>query len=149
MILVRLALVAITSMPFLAARPSLACPDQVSISRGDTLSAIAAACGINVEALMQANPGLRPNRLQAGMIIEVPVPSADAGSRQIPYNRPRVTVAPPIAQAGPGIQTQTNIPLREFRRERPVYFDPTRPPLPGQVPLPGQPGSPGWPFPQR
>jgi LysM repeat protein len=147
MMLARLALAAIVSMPILAASPASACPGQVTISRGDTLSAVAAACGVNVETLMQANPGLRPNRLQAGMIIEVP--DADARSRQLPYNRPRVTVAPPIAQTGPGIQTQTNIPLREFRRERPVYFDPTRPPLPGQVPLPGQPGSPGWPFPQR
>lgn len=134
-------------MPILAASPASACPGQVTISRGDTLSAVAAACGVNVETLMQANPGLRPNRLQAGMIIEVP--DAAARSRQLPYNRPRVTVAPPIAQTGPGIQTQTNIPLREVRRERPVYFDPTRPPLPGQVTLPGQPGSPGWPFPQR
>lgn len=147
MMLARLALAAIASLPILAATPALACPEQVTISRGDTLSAVAAACGINVEALMQANPGLRPNRLQAGMIIDVP--STDAGSRQIPYNRPRVSIAPPIAQTGPGIQTQTNIPLREFRRERPVYFDPTRPPLPGQVPIAGQPSTPGWPLPQR
>lgn len=145
--IVRLAFAGVLVLPALAASPALACPERVTVSRGDTLSAMAAACGTNVEALMQANPGLRPNRLQPGMMIEVP--AAGASSRQIPYNRPRVTVAPPIAQTGPGIQTPTNIPLREFRRERPVYFDPTRPPLPGQVPLPGQPGSPGWPFPQR
>ncbi|MFN3765759.1 MAG: LysM peptidoglycan-binding domain-containing protein [Aliihoeflea sp.] len=147
MTLSKLAFAAIVSMPILATSPALACPSQVTISHGDTLSAIAAACGVNVETLMQANPGLRPNRLQAGMNIEVP--DAGARSRQIPYNRPRVTVAPPIAQTGPGIQTQTNIPLREFRRERPVYFDPTRPPLPGEVPIAGQPSTPGWPLPQR
>jgi murein DD-endopeptidase MepM/ murein hydrolase activator NlpD len=145
--LARFALAGMLSLPAIAVQPAFACPDRITISRGDTLSAVARACGVNVERLMQANPGLRPNRLQPGMMIDVP--PAGASSRQIPYNRPRVTVAPPIAQTGPGIQTPTNIPLREFRRERPVYFDPTRPPLPGQVPLPGQPGSPGWPLPQR
>lgn len=135
-------------LPVLTAAPAMAaCPQTVTINRGDTLSAVAAACGINVETLVQANPGLRPNRLQPGMIVSVP--AEPLPSSQAPYNRPRVTVAPPIATTAPGIQTPTNIQGREYRTERPIYFDPTRQPLPGQVPLPGQPGSPGYPLPLR
>lgn len=134
-------------LALLTAPAAMACPGTVTITRGDTLSALAAACGINVETLMQANPGLRPNRLQPGMIVDVP--SAPLPSAQLPYNRPHVTVAPPITSSSPGIQTPTNIRGREYRTERPIYFDPTRQPLPGQIPLPGQPGSPGYPLPLR
>jgi LysM repeat protein len=137
----------LTLFPLLAASPAAACPDTVVISRGDTLSAIASNCGINVEALMHANPGLRPNRLQPGMIVNVPV--AALPSAQRPYGGARITVAPPIATPSPGIRTPTNIPRREYRRELPIYIDPTRQPLPGQMPLPGQPGSPGYPLPLR
>lgn len=131
----------------LTASPALACPSQMTITRGDTLSAIAAACGVNVETLMRANPGLRPNMIQPGMIVDVP--SASLPSAQLPYNRPQITVAPPISSSGPGIQTPTNIQGREYRTERPIYVDPTRRLFPSIVPAPGQPGSPGHPFPLR
>lgn len=134
-------------LPLLTASPAMACSGSVVISRGDTLSAIAAGCGINVEALMQANPGQRPNRLQPGMVVDVP--SVPLPSPQRPYGSSRITVAPPIANPTPGIHTPTNIPRREYRRELRIYIDPTRQPLPGQMPLPGQPGSPGYPLPLR
>lgn len=134
-------------VPLLTASPALACPSTMTITRGDTLSAMAAACDINVETLMQANPGLRPNRLQPGMIVDIP--SRPLPSAQIPYNRPQVTVAPPIASSGPGIQMPTNIQGREYRTERPIYVDPTRRLFPSIVPGPGEPGSPGRPFPLR
>lgn len=135
-------------VPLLTASPALACPGQLTISRGDTLSAIAADCGVNIETLMRANPGLRPNMIQPGMIVDVP--SVALPSAQLPYNRPQITVAPPISSTGPGIQTTpTNIQGREYRTERPIYVDPTRQPFPSLVPRPGQPGSPGHPFPLR
>ncbi len=142
----RLSFAVLAALPLLAATPALACPNQIEIARGDTLSAVAAACGTSVDVLMRANPGLQPTRLQPGMIVDVPSGVTPRG--QIPYNRSHVRVAPPITSVGPGIQTPTNIQGREIRRERPLYVDPNLP-LPGQFPRPGQPGSPGHPLPLR
>lgn len=42
------------------------------VRRGDTLSGIAAARGISVQSLIQANPGIQPNRLAIGQTIHIP-----------------------------------------------------------------------------
>lgn len=43
-----------------------------TIRRGDTLGAIAAASGVNLNALMAANPGVRPRALAVGQQIRIP-----------------------------------------------------------------------------
>lgn len=47
-------------------------PARYQVSRGESLAAIADRHGIAVDALMEANPDLPPNRLVAGQWIEIP-----------------------------------------------------------------------------
>ena len=44
------------------------------VARGDTLYALAVRYGSSVEAILQANPGLRPENLQIGSRLTVPLP---------------------------------------------------------------------------
>ncbi|MCD8483048.1 MAG: LysM peptidoglycan-binding domain-containing protein [Verrucomicrobia bacterium] len=46
-----------------------------TVRSGENPSRIAAAYGVTVEAIMQANPGLNPQRMQVGQQIVVPVPA--------------------------------------------------------------------------
>jgi len=50
-------------------------PDDSSyvVTQGDTLSAIAQNGGVNLRALLDANPGIEPRRLAIGQVITVPV----------------------------------------------------------------------------
>ena len=45
---------------------------RYAIRRGDTLSGIATARGISLSALIEANPGIAPNRLSIGQAIVIP-----------------------------------------------------------------------------
>jgi LysM repeat protein len=65
---------------------------EYSIARGDTLSGIAPKFGVSVKALLDANPGINPSRLQIGQVIRIPV-AASSG--------PGVSAAAPAASAGP------------------------------------------------
>ncbi|MFY9134831.1 MAG: LysM peptidoglycan-binding domain-containing protein [Bacillota bacterium] len=57
--------------------PPTVCPGGVfyTIRAGDTLYTIAAAYGTTVQAILAANPGLDPMRLQVGQVICVPLPA--------------------------------------------------------------------------
>lgn len=54
--------------------PSASVPEDgvYSIQSGDTLSAIASRFGVSLSDLMNANPGVNPNRLQIGQKIVIP-----------------------------------------------------------------------------
>lgn len=55
------------------------CTSSVTIEHGDTLGEIAQRCDVSVSALMQANPGIKPRRLQIGQTVALPI-SAGAAS---------------------------------------------------------------------
>ncbi len=44
------------------------------VQAGDTPSSIARKYGVKVDALLAANPGLNPKRLQVGQVLNVPAP---------------------------------------------------------------------------
>ncbi len=55
--------------------PSIKCPPGTTpyeIRAGDTFYSIARRVGITVDALIESNPGVNPDRLQVGQIICVP-----------------------------------------------------------------------------
>jgi LysM repeat protein len=55
--------------------PALAstCGDTVTVQRGDTLSKIAARCGVTVNGILRANPGItNPNLILPGQVIIMP-----------------------------------------------------------------------------
>lgn len=111
-----------------------ACPGRLGVAYGDTLDAIAAACGISVEALRAANPGLSARTLRAGTIIAVPRPVVP--SPQFDIGRPSVRIAP------------TLVPPAAIGRGGTVILPPQPQPVPpqhilrgfgdgpGQLPLP-------------
>ena len=84
-----------------------ACPARVTISYGDTLSSIARACGITVDTLRSANPGLHADSLQAGAAIAVPRPPLP--STQLRVGRPSVQVVPPLVYPSVGGSSSTVI----------------------------------------
>lgn len=115
-----LALAALLALP---AAAQAACPERVGVAFGDTLASIARACGVNVEALRQLNPGLTAETLRQGSFVNVPrppLPSARAGSR-----RGTVEIMPPLVRSPTAGATPTVIlppepdyrPVRPFRRD--------------------------------
>jgi len=50
------------------------CRGGTGIRYGETLEGIAQRCGVNVEALKQANPGIQIGPLQNGTTVQVPSP---------------------------------------------------------------------------
>lgn len=65
-----------------------ACGGSVGVRSGDTVGSIARDCGINVEQLKQANPGLNERTLRNGTFVMVPgkplpSPRAYGGNRGI------------------------------------------------------------------
>jgi len=56
----------------LESRKSLAGPGTHTVKAGDTLATIARARGIKVDALLQANPGINPARLQVNQKLVIP-----------------------------------------------------------------------------
>lgn len=85
---------AIALLAALPAPAGAACPERMAVAAGATLSGIARACGVDVEALRMANPGLRPDTLRAGTTLVVP-PQA-LPSRPLPIGRQGVAIAPPM-----------------------------------------------------
>ena len=118
-----------------------ACPERLSVSFGDTLSSIARACGISVETLRNANPGLNARSLRAGTFIVVP--RAPLPSPQLPVGRPSVGIAPPsvppaTAVSPPALAVPPAMPPRRmpppslpgFNDHRPEHLRPPFPPAP-------------------
>ncbi|MFW6076982.1 MAG: LysM peptidoglycan-binding domain-containing protein [Hyphomicrobiales bacterium] len=74
-----------TAMVMLAVAPHAAvaqsaCGDAVTVSGGDTLSAIASRCEVTVDELIEANDIDDPRRLRTGQTLVVPGPDWDQAS---------------------------------------------------------------------
>jgi hypothetical protein len=119
-----------------------ACPERLAVNVGDTLWGIARACGISVETLRGANPGLNERTLRPGLFLAVPRPALP--SPQQPVGRPSLRVAPPLVPpatitvptpAQPPVILHPQMPP-EFDT-RPRHLRPRRPPL-GHPPFPHQ-----------
>lgn len=83
-----------------------ACPQRMDVGFGDTLASIARACGVNIEALKQSNPGLTTDSLRAGQFIAVPRPVFPSPQPVIgrPSIQPFPSLVPP-ASGGDGMST--------------------------------------------
>jgi LysM repeat protein len=71
------AAVLLALVPSAAAEAQSACSNAVTVSRGDTLSAISSRCGVSVEDLMEANSIDNPRALQVGATLTIPDPDWD------------------------------------------------------------------------
>lgn len=117
----------------LATQAHAACPQRLGISHGDTLSSIANACGISVETLRAANPGLNPRTLQPGTFVVVP--RAALPSPQHPIGRSSVRLSPSLVPPATGISPSSTV------------IEPPRPPVIHQPRLENLPGFPDpWEF---
>ena len=73
--------------------PTTTQPRFYEVQEGDTLSEIAAAYGLPVPAIMEANGIVDPNRIEVGQILELPL-----ASEIVSTSLPPVTTAPgPVA----------------------------------------------------
>ncbi len=54
--------------------PPAARPRTHSVKSGETPTAIARSCGVRLDALLAANPGLDPRKLKVGQTLNVPAP---------------------------------------------------------------------------
>ena len=86
-----------TPPPVVAAPPPVAPPmttQDYTIVKGDTLAVIAKKNGVSLKALMDANPGVDPKRLQIGQKLHLPAPSS-ASTAAAPMAAPGGTEAAP------------------------------------------------------
>lgn len=130
----------VTAMVGLSTPARAACPERIAVASGATLSGIARACGVSLEALRQVNPGIRPDTLQAGTTLAVPRPAFP--SVQLPIGRQGIGIARPLVPPTVGGTGST------------VILPPAAPSMPrqhilrgfgdqpGQLPLPPGHGSP-------
>ncbi len=52
------------------------CPNPYTVQQGDWLYKIARTCGVAVQALISANPGINPNALKPGQLLNMPTAGA-------------------------------------------------------------------------
>ena len=133
-----------TTMGLTTTRAEAACPARLGVDFGDTLISIARTCGISVETLRAANPGLNANTLRAGMVITVPRPALP--SPQQPIGRPSVRIAPQMVPPATAVSPPTLTPPPPVLRHpqeprgfdvRPKHMQPRRP-YPPFEPFPHQ-----------
>ena len=85
--------IATTTTTATTVAPTTTQPRFYEVQEGDTLSAIAAAYGLPVQAIMDANLIVDPNRIEVGQILELPL-----ASEIVATSLPPVTTAPgPVA----------------------------------------------------
>jgi LysM repeat protein len=71
-----------------------------AIAKGDTLSGIASNHKVTLRALMDANPGIEPTKLQLGQKIHIPPPSAPVANNTIAQAPTSVGEGPYIVKSG-------------------------------------------------
>lgn len=94
----RLVLAAALAFGIAAALPATAqgaCGTSYTIRTGDTLSAIAARCGVLLPKILAANPGINPRRLAVGQAITLPVTGAQEAASPPADARPTPAPVPP------------------------------------------------------
>ncbi len=85
-----------------------ACPERVVISGGDAaLSALARACGVNVEALRSVNPGMTGNTVRQGTVVRIP--PAPIAAPQFDFARPQARAPSLEVPLAPGPSGSTVI----------------------------------------
>ena len=91
---------------------------SVQVKRGDTVSTLAQRHGTTVQAILNANPGLVPERLTAGRTITVPTaaqavvrPAGIRVSAVLPVQG-RVTTAPNAAHVGLDLAARSGTVIR-------------------------------------
>ncbi len=92
-----------TSVPTTAAPPSPVAPGQATtytVQWGDWLNKIAGQFGVSTQAIIAANPGLNPNRIYPGQVINIPgatasVPTATPGATPEATSTPGTGTPPP------------------------------------------------------
>ena len=52
--------------------PGVACPNPYTVKQGDWIYQIARDCGVSVSALIAANPGINPNVIKPGQLLNMP-----------------------------------------------------------------------------
>lgn len=92
-----LAILPLACLVTLAGTPASAqnnrpCPERLGVSYGMSDKAIAKACGINVQQLQQANPGLGTFGARHGTRVTVPRPTLP--SPQLRTGQPSVQIMP-------------------------------------------------------
>lgn len=127
-----------TAIPLLAVLGSFAlstalagaetsCPATIGVGQGETLESLAQRCGVNAEALKQANPGSHIGRPRAGTFVEVParpLPSPTVSNS----GNPAISSPPAGALSrDPGVALRKTYP--GTLADRPPLPKPPRPPL--------------------
>jgi len=80
-----IAIVDAVTLPLPAA--NAACGSRSGVRFGETLGSIATRCGINVQRLRDANPGLTGRTLQNGVVINTPPPQLPSSTPPFRGNR--------------------------------------------------------------
>lgn len=83
------------------------CGPSYTVLSGDTLFSIARMCGVSLEDLIMANPGLgNPNLISVGQVLRIPsAPSAPAQSPAAVQSNPVEQAAPPAPTEAPALQS--------------------------------------------
>jgi hypothetical protein len=130
----RATMLSLAFLPLVATAANASCPARVTAGTSASLEAVARVCGVNIEALKAANPGLISNVAQPGTTIFIPRPALPSDRPII--GQPSIRTAPsqvPYA-TGPSMPTvilppaQQEIPQQHILRG---FGD-----KPGQLPLP-------------
>jgi LysM repeat protein len=80
--------------PAPVAPPATTDSKEVVVAAGDTLGAIAHKNGMTLKALMDANPGVNPKKLQIGQKLQVPAGASSVASAATPAG---TALAPDVA----------------------------------------------------
>ncbi len=133
-----------TAPPARADTPAASTPDPAppapsaagkhAVLRGETLDGIARRHGVSVDAILAANPGLEPRRMQAGTTIRLPGSTGAAPERQVPaatvlpteytirsgdtldaIAKQHGTTVDALRRANPGLDPRRLIPGRKIR----------------------------------
>ena len=97
-----LAAIATTTTTATTVPPTTTQPRFYEVQEGDTLSAIAAAYGLPVQAIMDANLIVDPNRIEVGQILELPLASEIVSTSLPPVTTtPGPVASPPFTTIAP------------------------------------------------
>jgi len=58
-----------------SAPPGAPCPNPYTVQQGDWIYKIARDCGVSASAIIAANPGINPNAIKPGQLLNMPGPS--------------------------------------------------------------------------
>jgi len=115
------AAIAATAIAAFSAPAEAACGGRTGVRYGESAHDIALRCGVPVEALRSANPGLGTSRLRTGTLLKIPQPA------------PRQT----LRGTGSGVSPHEDFIARRDGYKPPEIFQGSNPPAPRTIsPLP-------------